>query len=179
MPVDAFLQFVKTGASGIVLNGETKDDYFSKKKPVPFEIQDWKFAVSNPVNIGSSSGGGGAGKVQFETFTVKKNIDTSSSHIFWTCCAGGHFEDVSLLVRRAGGTRSASGQVYLQFDFKLVAVENIAWSNGDVPSEDITFRFGALQFTYTPQNQDGSSGTPIVTSWDQILNTDDFKGGFS
>jgi type VI secretion system secreted protein Hcp len=175
MAVDAFLQFTETGASGVVLNGETKDQEMSKKKPVPFEIQEWKFAITNTTNIGSASGGGGAGKCKFEPFTVKKTIDTSSPMCFLTCCVGGHFNEVALFIRKAGATATQSGQTYLQFGFKMVAVSAINWSHGDVPSEDITFEYGAIQISYTPQDSKGGlSGKPIVDQWSQISNTADF-----
>ena len=178
MAVDAFLQFADTGAAGITLQGETRDDAMAKKSPVPFEIQEWKFAVTNTPNIGSATGGAGAGKAKFEPFVVKKTVDTASPFCFLTCCAGGHFKTVNLFVRKAGGTAQQSGQVYLEFNFKLVAVSNIAWSHGDVPTEDITFEYGALKFQYSPQTSTGSMGTPITTQWDQITNTADFDAGF-
>src|SRR5579859_4727696 len=175
MAVDAFLQFAETGATGVVLDGETKDKEMSGKSPVPFEIQDWKFSVSNITNIGSASGGGGAGKCKFEAFTVKKNIDTASAMCFLTCCVGGHFNQVNLYVRKAGGTAEQSGQTYLQFGFKMVAVSQIGWSHGDVPTEDITFEYGAIQIIYTPQDSKGAlTSTPITDQWSQITNTADF-----
>src|SRR5271155_5353517 len=146
MAVDAFLQFTKTGATGIVLNGETRDQAMGKLTPVPFEILEWKMAVTNPVNIGSASGGGGAGKVKFEPFTVKKSIDTASPLCYLTCCAGGHFDAVTLMLRRAGGNAQQSGDVYVQFDFRMVVVGQITWSHGDVPTEDINFEAGAVKF---------------------------------
>jgi type VI secretion system secreted protein Hcp len=175
MAVDAFLQFTTTGATGVVLNGETKDQEMSKKNPIPFQINTWKFAVGNATNIGSASGGGGAGKAKFESFEVTKNIDTSSPMCFLTCCVGGHFDEVNLFVRKAGASSSQSGQTYLQFGFKMVAVSNINWKNGEVPEETITFEYGAIQISYTPQDSKGAlSGKPIVNQWSQISNTADF-----
>jgi len=56
-----------------------------------------------------------------------------------------------------------------------VAVSAINWSNGDVPTEDITFEYGAIQINYTPQDSKGGlSGKPIVNQWSQITNTADF-----
>jgi type VI secretion system secreted protein Hcp len=178
MPVDAFLQFAETGASGITLDGETRDQAMTQKTPIPFEIQEWSFAISNTPNIGSATGGAGSGKAKFEPFTVKKSIDTASPFCFLTCCAGGHFKTVNLFVRKAGGTAQQSGQIYLEFNFKLVAVSNIAWENGDVPMENITFEYGAIKFNYSPQDSTGAVGNTITTQWDQITNTADWDAGF-
>jgi len=179
MAVDAFLQFGDSGAAGQdPLVGETRDLEMAKLKPVPFEIQEWKFAVSNTPNIGSSTGGAGAGKAKFEPFTVKKNIDTASPACFYTCCVGGHFKTVTLSVRKAGAVAQRSGGVYLLFEFKLVAVSAINWSNGDVPTEDVTFEYGALRFTYNAQDSTGKLTKAGEEQWDQITNQADWDAGF-
>jgi type VI secretion system secreted protein Hcp len=175
MAVDAFLQFTKTGATGIVLNGETRDQAMGKMSPVPFEILEWKLAVTNPVNIGSATGGAGAGKVKFEPFSVKKNIDTASPLCYLTCCAGGHFDAVSLMLRRSGGNAQQSGDIYVQFDFRMVVVAQIAWSHGDVPTEDVNFEAGAVKFRYWPQLSTGAKdSTAVEGMWNQITNSDEF-----
>jgi type VI protein secretion system component Hcp len=45
-------------------------------------IQLRDFTVGNPTTIGSSSGGAGAGKVQFGEFTITKTVDTASPSFF-------------------------------------------------------------------------------------------------
>ena len=40
------------------------------------------------------------------------------------CCAGTHFQQVSLCMRKAVGSRWVTGKGYLRFDFALVAVKN-------------------------------------------------------
>jgi type VI secretion system secreted protein Hcp len=180
MAVDAFLQFTKTGATGIVLKGETRDQEMSKKDPPPFEIKDWNFSVANVANIGSGTGGAGTGKAKFEGFNVTKNVDTASAFCFLTCCAGGHFDQVTLYIRKAGSTANQSGVTYLQFDYKMVGVENISWKNGEeAPEETVLFKYGALKITYYPQDQSGAVGKlpPISSQWDQVLNEASFDAG--
>ncbi len=177
MAKDAFLQFTKTGATGITLNGETRDQAMNKLSPVPFEIEEWKVSVTNPVNIGSGTGGAGAGKVKFEPFTVKKFIDTASPLCYLLCCTGGHFDQVALMQRRSGGNAQQSGDIYIQFDFRMVLVSQIGWSHGDVPTEDITFEAGAVKFRYWPQLSTGAKDSSAVEGmWNQINNSDDFDG---
>ena len=105
-----------------------------------FEIMEFSFDVENTLNIGSASGGAGAGKVQFNEFVVKKRTDKSSSVLFLNCCSGGHFNDVYLLLRKAGVEKAKSGGNYLKFQFKLVAVKKIGWSGStgdDVCEEEV------------------------------------------
>ncbi len=174
MAVDAFLQFTSTGDGAPELIGETQDQQMKAMSPAPFEISDWGLSVSLPVSIGSSKAGGGTGKAKFEPFRVTKNIDSASPNLFYTCCVGGHYKELNLFVRRAGGTPSQSGQTYLQIGFKLVMVSNIQWSNGEVPTETISFDYGALQFKYTAQKQTGGLGEAATTQWSQVTNSADY-----
>jgi type VI secretion system secreted protein Hcp len=175
MALDAFLQF-KGGDLATEIKGETQDRDMQKLSPRPFDISTWTFGVSQDVNIGSSSGGAGAGKVTFDDFKITKQIDNSSPLFFGTCCTGGHYDDVSLKIRKSGAVKDKSGGIYLQFDFKLVFVTNITWSHNDPsPTEDITFAYGALQVQYWQQQKTGSLATaPATTSWSRVLNNDAF-----
>lgn len=181
MAVDAFLQFTKKGDNAVDLNGETKDRDMGKLSPKPFQINSWGFGANNPLNIGSGTGGGGSGKVNFDPFTVEKPIDSSSPFLFHTCAAGGHYQEVKLMLRRAGGSdASRSGQVYLQFFFKLVGIKRIEFKQGDPsPTESIQFEYGAMSILYYPQKQTGAMDTTNKKSatWDRVLNSNTFDAG--
>ena len=185
MAVDAFLQFKTTGKNAVVLKGETKDKFMKAPPagPPAFEIKSWQFGASNPVNLSSQSGGGGSGKVQFDSFTITKNVDASSTKLFHTACTGGHYDECVLWLRKAGGSNTQqSGQVYLKFNFKLVMIENIEWSQSgdDPPGETVKFQYGALSIVYYPQNQDGSiaRGKKKNATWDRVTNAQVFDAGF-
>jgi type VI secretion system secreted protein Hcp len=174
MALDAFLQFTKVG-KGAPLEGETQDMEMAKLKPRPFDLKDWTFGLQQAVNVGSSSGGVGVGRVEFQPFQVTKNIDTGSPSFFHTMCAGTHYTDCALLIRKSGAKPASSGDVFLRFDFKLVFVTNVAWTGSDdAPTEAVTFEYGALQVTYTQQKPDGSMGASTKVAWSRVLNTNDF-----
>jgi type VI secretion system secreted protein Hcp len=175
MAVDAFLQFKGGGAAGHDIEGETYDKTMRNMKPLPFDIQNWNFGITQDVNIGSASGGIGAGKVNFNPFKITKAIDKSSPLFFGTLCTGGHYEDVILYMRKAGTSKERSSSpdadVYLKYEFKMAFVTNISWSHNDpAPNEEITFEYGALQVTYKPQKKDGSLGASKTTAWSRVLN---------
>ncbi len=173
MAIDAFLRFTKPG-SAIAVEGETQDKTFSKS-PAAFELQKWSFGASNTATISSATGGAGAGKAEFDAFTVTKTVDKASPLLFLTSCLGGHYEGVTLSLRKSGGSQSDAGTPYIVWEFKLVFIEKIQWSSGDdAPTEDITFRYGAIQFSYTPQLAGGTQGTQVQTTWSQILNDKEF-----
>ena len=180
MALDAFLQFTKGGGvAAPEIEGETLDREMQRLHPkpnTPFDIQNWSFGVSQDVNIGSATGGIGAGKVNFDPFKITKAIDKSSPYFFGTMCTGGHFEKATLMVRKAGAVADQSGGIYLQFDFLLVFVTNVSWSHSDpAPTEEITFEYGALQVGYKPQTRQGQLGALIQHAWSRVINTQDFK----
>jgi type VI secretion system secreted protein Hcp len=177
MALDAFLMFKDRGKAGADIKGETKDKQMldKYKDTPPFDLANWSFSVSQEVNVGSASGGMGAGKVTFDQFNVTKNIDKSSPYFFLTCCNGGHYKDVSLMIRKAGANEQTSGEIYLRFDFKMVFVSNIKWSHADPsPTEEITFDYGALQVSYSAQQPDGGLEAAITQAWSRVLNNNEF-----
>ncbi len=191
MALDAFLRFDNKGNKGEGapdIIGETQDVTMSKLKPRPFDLQAWSFGASQQVNVGSSSQGIGTGKVEFQPFKITKQVDTSSTAFFQTCAQGGHFPECTLFVRKGGGRDSASGTIYLRFDFKMVFVTEINWSHDETaPKEEITFDYGALQLSYTKQKSTGGPMTEIKTgdssspggqatvAWSKLLNNNQFE----
>jgi type VI secretion system secreted protein Hcp len=142
------------------------------ESPCVFEIKDFSFGVENPTTIGSAAGGGGAGKVKFNEFTIKKTTDSASPAFFKNTVTGAHYKTVKLEMRKAGGDSQSSGQVFLKYTFGTVFTTKIDWSGpGDEgPEESITFVYGKLSVEYTPQNPDGSPGSPISSCFDVVHN---------
>jgi type VI secretion system secreted protein Hcp len=178
MAIDAFLQFGKGGAAGQPFDGETQDGFFKTKKPVPFELSTWSFGASNKATIGSATSGAGSGKAEFEPFKVTKVIDTATPYLFQTCCAGAHFEELTLWVRKSGSSATDAGTTpYLEWKFAMAFVQEIAWSNNDPqPTEEVTFVYGAIQFTYNQQSQKGDlAAGESKYQWSQVHNAPEYE----
>lgn len=177
MAIDAFLWFSTPGPGGVDIEGETLDkDMKEQFKPPPFDISTWNCGLTQDVNVGSGSGGMGAGKVTFNPFKITKAIDKSSPLFLQTCCSGGHYDEVHLMVRKSGTDKKRSGGIFLQFSFKMAFVTNISWSHNDPsPTEDIEFEYGAMQVMYKMQKRDGSLADEKKTEWSRVLNKKDFK----
>ena len=176
MAFDAFIVFAGSGVGAVDIEGETMDKEMKEKKA--FEVMEFNFDVENTLNIGSASGGAGAGKVQFNEFNVKKRTDKASPFLFLHCCNGGVFNDVYLLLRKSGVDIGKTGGNYLKFSFKLVAVKKIGWSGStgdDVCEEEVTFEYGAIQLEYWWQDDTGKLSGPKDTCWSRVLNTAEFK----
>jgi type VI secretion system secreted protein Hcp len=132
------------------------------------EIYSFGFGASNPVTIGSGATGMGGGKATLSTFNVMKKTESSSPLLFSACAKGDHFPKAVVTLRKAGG---AAGQIeFLKYEFEKVYVQDINWSGSsggdDAPSESVSFAFGKVTITYTPQDAAGKAGSPIVKSWD-------------
>ncbi len=138
-----------------------------------FAIKDFSFGVENPTTIGSATGGAGAGKINFNEFTIKKTVDSASPLIFKNAATGAHYKTVTLTMRKAGGDPQSSGQVFLKYTFGTVFTTKINWSGpGDEgPEEQVTFVYGALAVEYKTQKHDGTLGTSITNCFDTIRNT--------
>ena len=63
--------------------------------------------------------------------------------------------------RKAGGKGSVE---FLRIDLTDVLVSSYAISSaggGSFPQDTFNLSFSKIKFTYTPQNEDGSAGTPV------------------
>lgn len=195
MAFDTYMQF--QDASGNWLKGKSQAK-ISNNSPLGtdiqagniFEIDDFSFDIEQVLNIGSQSSGAGAGKVTFNPFQVTRKTDRASPTLFTMCCAGQHFKQVSLYLRRAGGGGTSltasegsvtSGTTFLRFDFALVAVKTISWSGSDgdeACKEEVQFEYGALQVQYVQQDETGKpmSANKTMGSWNQVYNNNSFSG---
>ena len=175
MSFDAFLYFPNQS----LVVGETQDDAMSKNKA--FELISFEFGAENVINIGSISGGGGAGKASFKEFNVTKKTDTGSCGLFHTLCTGTHFEEAIIELRRSGGSADASGATFMKFHFKLVMVQDMSWSGSDgddVCEESIVFQYGAIKIEYFKQAKDGkmskADGGQGEAKWSRVKNKADY-----
>jgi type VI secretion system secreted protein Hcp len=151
--------------------GETQDDNY--KKNGAFEIISFELGAENTINIGSASGGGGAGKAIFKEFTVTKKTDSASVGLFHALVTGKHFQDMIVELRRSGESTSITGGVFMKFEMRLVMVQDLSWSGSDgddVPEETVIFQYGAIEITYKPQGKVGKMSGDKVSRWSRVLN---------
>ena len=58
---------------------------------------------------------------------------------------------------------------YLRIDFRDVLLTGLAWDDGDMVTERITFICKAMRLRYKPQRADGSLASPAPDAvWDQM-----------
>ena len=169
MSFDAFCYSIADKAK---IPGETQDADMKDKQA--FEIISFELGAENVINIGSISGGGGAGKATFKEFTITKKTDTASTGLFECLVTGNHFKDMIIELRRSGAGNNKSGGTFMKFEFRLVMVQDISWSGSDgddICEETVIFQYGAIEVSYFPQAADGKMGSPKVTRWSRVKNT--------
>ena len=182
MAIDAFLQFTKPGKA-IKIVGETQDRTFQKPPgggDACFELQNWSFGTSNDASISSATMGAGSGKAKFDPFSITKAIDTATPFLFRTLCTGGHYDLLTLWIRKTGSdtqdataAAKSTGTWYLEWQFAMAFVQEVTWSHNDpAPTEDVKFVYGAIRFTYRQQQSTGVLGADRIQQWSQVLNAD-------
>lgn len=170
MSFDAFCYFPKSD-----VKGETQDDFYSGKDA--FEILEFGIGARNNINIGSISGGGGAGKAEFNQLTMKKKTDLGSCKLFSNLCEGKHFPEMVIELRRSGGEATKSGAVFLKFEFLFVMIEEIGWSGADgddICEEELTIEYGAMKVTYNLQDKEGKMKKGDDAKWSRVKNKADY-----
>jgi type VI secretion system secreted protein Hcp len=109
----------------------------------------------------SSGGGGGAGKVAIQSFTITKAVDKSSPLLFKGAADGKSYKEMVLsFERKAGGSRSSD---YLKFTFDNVLISAITdgTSSKEIPLEQVTFNFQKCKETFIPVSSSGKIGSPV------------------
>jgi len=148
------------------VSGETTRKGFENQ----IEIYSFSFGASNPTTVGSGSTGMSAGKVSLSSFNIMKKTDVSSPTLFQTCCIGDHFKTAVVTLNKASGDKTTP-LAFLKYDFEELFIESIQWSGSaggdDTPTESVSFSFGKVTITYTPQSTTGGAAPkPAVASWD-------------
>jgi type VI secretion system secreted protein Hcp len=138
-----------------------------------------RVSLQNNVTISSQSLGAGAGKAVFEKFKFQKSIDTGSATLFAACSTGKHIDAAVLVLRKAGGASADSFQpCYLVYKFLFCYIDSVSWSGSsgdDVPTEDVSFAYGAMQINYRTQSAQGTLiGNTYQGNWSQVNNRAEF-----
>jgi type VI secretion system secreted protein Hcp len=174
MAADNFLFFPEAAVGGLLIGkatkpeGETTDDWFSKKNAV--ELASFTFGVAQAETSGSATTGSSAGKAKFEEFSIEKDVDQASAPLFAACTAGAHYPSIQLIVRKPGG----NNVLYVQFVFRQVFVTGINWSGAggeENPKESIKFKFGAMGIQYVQQDARGQAKGIQQGAWCTVNNS--------
>jgi type VI secretion system secreted protein Hcp len=175
MPIDVFAVFQAARGSGApaITLGETDADPRSKGIP----LNSFSMGFHNKTTIGSSTGGAGAGKAEFEAVEITRYTDAASPLLHRALFTGAHYEQVTIEFFPPSGISKSPKPLYV-IACKLVFITDIAqsYSGGDDGvMEQISLKFGAVEMKITPLTKTGALGKEVSTAWSQVLNAPKFE----
>jgi len=157
--------------------GDIKGESTDAKHKDQIEILSFTQTWINEVNVGSSSGGAGAGKVQCGPVILMKNIDKSSPLLLKSVATGGHYGDAVISFQGAGDpmNRASLPADYYTITMGTVFVQELSQTDEKDPNrvfEKLVLRAQTFEFKYQPQNTKGGVvGTPVTFKWDCAENS--------
>ena len=159
MSVDMFLKIDD-------IEGESVDDVHAGE----IDIISWSWGMSQSGTTHSGPGGG-AGKVNVQDLSFIHYVDKSSANLMKMCCNGKHFEEATLVVRKAGEMPLE----YLIITMKsgLISSVSTGGSSGEERiTESVTLNFSEFKTEYVPQMADGSGDASVIIGWNIANNVD-------
>lgn len=158
MAVDMFIQIGD-------IKGESRDKTHAGK----IDVLAWSWGVSNSGTT-HTGGGGGAGKANVQDLSFTKYVDKASPALLLACMKGSHYDEVNLIVRKAGGTPLE----YLKITLHEVLVTSVSTGGSggeDRLTENVSLNFAKVKYVYQPQKADGSKdGGEIPITFDIAQN---------
>lgn len=146
------------------IKGESKDD----KHKDEIDVLAWSWGMSQSGTTHSGSGGG-SGKVAVQDISLTKYVDKASPNLIQYCCAGKHFKEATLVVRKAGGTPLE--YIKITMSNGLVSGVSTGGSGGeDRLTENISLNFQSFKYEYTVQKDDGSGEAGPKAGWNMAQN---------
>ena len=124
------------------------------------EVLSWNWGLSS--SVGTGGGGSGTGRATPMELRMVHRYDKASPLLAKSAAAGKHVPSAVLTARKAG-----EGQKdFLKITMKEVFITSVV-ANGDSngQSEEVAMRYGAIDFSYSPQTSKGSLGTPVQFNW--------------
>jgi type VI protein secretion system component Hcp len=108
-------------------------------------------------------GGGGASKATLQEFQLELQAGTADPVFLADAASGRHITKVVVHVR------TGSRQEYQTYTLSDVFITSYQTDSGGIAS--LKLYFGQIAESYSPINLDGSLGTAVMSSWNQVNNT--------
>lgn len=152
MAVDMFLKL-----------GDIKGESMDKAHKQEIDVLAWSWGASNAGSF-HMGGGGGAGKVNVQDLSFTKFIDLSSTELFLATCAGTHFPEATLVVRKAGDTPLEYLTITMQ-DVLITSYSTGGSGGEDRLTENVSLNFAKVKLAYKEQAPKGAQAAAPSTGW--------------
>ena len=148
------------------IEGESSDDVHAGE----IDVLAWSWGMSQSGTTHSGAGGG-AGKVNVQDLSFTHYVDKASPNLMKMCCNGKHFEEATLVVRKAG--EMALEYMIITMKNGLISSVSTGGSGGeDRLTENVTLNFSEFKSEYVPQLADGSGDASVIVGWNIAKNVD-------
>ena len=97
--------------------------------------------------------------------------DKATAILNQKCSDGSHIPSITLTLTRAGGGEHVP---YMEYKLTKCIISSVSsgGSSGSFPTENVTFNYAKIEWTYTQQKRDdGSGGGKTTGSWNLQTNT--------
>ena len=152
MAVDMFLKIDD-------IEGESVDDVHAGE----IDVLAWSWGMSQSGTTHSGPGGG-SGKVNVQDLSFTHYVDKASPNMMKMCCNGKHFEEATLVVRKAGELPLEYMKIIMK-DGIISSVSTGGSGGEDRLTENVTMNFAIFESEYVPQKTDGSGDAAIPIKW--------------
>ena len=146
------------------IQGESTD----AKHKGEIELQSFSWGAVQSAGAGAGGRGSRAGKVSMQDLHFVTRVSKASPKLMLACATGKHIKLATLVARKAGKDQ----QEFLVYKFTdvLVSSYQTGGTEGDVPTDQISFNFARLDVEYRAQKPDGSLAAPEKAGWDVKAN---------
>jgi len=129
-------------------------------------------SAKQPAATSRSSVGGRSGRrAEFSDFTIVKEIDKATPKLALYCAEGEHIPDLVIeftMVEPVTSNKVVYKKVMLKDVIVSAFTPVMSYRSNDefTHLEEVSFRYGKIQWEYIPYDSMGNPGTPVNTGWD-------------
>ena len=116
------------------------------------------------------------GKAEFGDVQIAKHVDKASPKLMEACAAGTHYTKAVLTMRSTSSNTDKVDFYVVSFgDLIISSFNNSGASENDQLVEHITISYSRVNFKYTVQKKDGTSGGSVEGKWNVKTNKNAFE----
>lgn len=113
----------------------------------------------------------GSGKADSKCFTISMSQDKMAYYLKRKLFLGSLLTSIQLDFTRTNSTNPAFIYYRVQMENVYVtAIEEAQIQGNPLITMNVSFLPAKFRYTYTPQNPNGTAGTPTIFGWDVIMN---------
>ena len=143
------------------IQGESQDATHTNE----IQLYSVNFGVTN-TGSGGFGTGSGSSKSNVHDMTFTKLVDKASPNLFIACATGKSIGNATVILRKAGGDKPVEYLVYKLTEVFVSSLNTSASEGGGIAQESLSLNFSKVEWTYKPQNADGSAGAAITAGYD-------------